>query len=69
LDKGPHVVVLGIVVDGFNATNFITTSIIKAIHMNGSISNFNVISQNIVYFDVVGVSVFQCYQTYIIVQI
>jgi hypothetical protein len=54
LDKGPHVVVLEIVVDGFNATNFITTLIIQAIHKNGNISNFNVISQNIMYFDVGG---------------
>jgi len=56
-------------VDAFNATNFITTLIIEAIHRNGSISNFNVISQNIMYFDVGGVSVFQGYQTYIIVKI
>jgi hypothetical protein len=46
-----------------------TSLIIQEIHMNGSISNFNVISQNIMYFDVGGVSVFQGYQTYIIVQI
>jgi hypothetical protein len=69
LDKGPHVIVLGTIVDAFNATNFITTLIIEAIHRNGSISNFNVISQNIMYFDVGGVSVFQGYQTYIIVKI
>ncbi len=45
--------------DGFNTTNFIITLIIQAIHMNGSISNFNVTSQNIMYFDVGGVSVFR----------
>jgi hypothetical protein len=46
-----------------------TSLIIQEIDRNGSISNFNVIPKNIMYFDVGGVSVFQGYQTYIIVQI